>query len=206
MPVSSQRWSTRKIVIAVMASLGILGMVATTLAAVVMPLLLHDSDPNSSANRTAATPMTTVPPIVGHPLALRPVLEQPLVPRPDECPPVPPPPPAPTDPMFACDLDKKARYQLGPVGLQLNLTGATTAKVPLTEFYGVQIGLDMASSAEFAQYTGANVGKQLAFVRDGVVLAAPKIGAPISGASIQLSGDMTAEAAETIARMVRDGT
>jgi preprotein translocase subunit SecD len=76
----------------------------------------------------------------------------------------------------------------------------------LTDFYGVQIGLDMASSAEFAQYTGANVGKQLAFVRDGVVLAAPKISAPISGASIQLSGDMTAEAAETIARMVRDGT
>ena len=206
MPVSSQRWSTRKIVIAVMASLGILGMVATTLAAVVMPLLLHDSDPNSSANRTVDTPMATVPPIVGHPLALRPVLEQPLVPQPDECPSLPPPPPAPTDPMFACDLDKKARYQLGPIGLQLNLTGATTAKVPLTDFYGVQIGLDMASSAEFAQYTGANVGKQLAFVRDGVVLAAPKISAPISGASIQLSGDMTAEAAETIARMVRDGT
>jgi preprotein translocase subunit SecD len=37
------------------------------------------------------------------------------------------------------------------------------------------------------------------------VLASPKIGAPITGNSIQLSGDMTAETAETIVRMVREG-
>jgi preprotein translocase subunit SecD len=43
-------------------------------------------------------------------------------------------------------------------------------------------------------------------MRDGVVLAAPKISAPISGTSIQLSGEMNAATAETIARMVRDGT
>lgn len=201
---SSKRWSNRKIAIAVMAVLGIFGMVATTLAAVVLPLLLRDSDQNSSADRAATAPMMTVPPIIGRPLAIRPVVDQPLVPRPGECEASPPPPP--TDPAFACDLDKKARYSLGPVGLQLNLTSASSSQVPLTQTYGVQIGLDMASSAEFAQYTGANIGKQVAFVRDGVVLAAPTISAPISGASIQLSGDMTAQSAETIARMVRDGT
>ena len=202
MQASSPRWSSRKIAIAVMASLGILGLVATTLAAVLMPLLANDANSNSSAG--VAAPAPTVPPIIGRPLSIRPVLEQPLVARPDECNPAPSP--VPTDPIFACDLDKKARYQLGPVGLQLNLTGASSAQVPLTDAYGVQIGLDMASSADFAQYTGANIGKQVAFIRDGVVLAAPKITAPISGASIQLSGEMNAETAERIARMVREGT
>jgi hypothetical protein len=201
---SSQRWSSRKIAIAVMASLGILGLVATTFASVLMPLLFRDSDP--PGNRTVATPTSMVPPIIGLPLSIRPVLEQLLVAPPDECKPVLEPPPVPTVPISACDLDKKIRYRLGPVGLQLKLIGATSAKVPLTDFYGVQIGLDMASSADFAQYTGANIGKQVAFVRDGVVLAAPKISAPISGSSIQLSGEMNAETAETIARMVRDGT
>ena len=108
--------------------------------------------------------------------------------------------------MAACDLEKKARYQLGPVGLTLNLTSATATKVPLTEFFGVQIGLDAASRAAFAQYTGANIGKQVAFMRDGIVLATPKISAPIDGTSIQLSGEMNGQTAETIARMVRDGT
>jgi hypothetical protein len=204
MPSPSQRWSSRNIAIAVTASLGILGLVGTTLATVLTPLLFRDSGP--AANRPVATPTMTVPPIIGLPLSVRPVLEQPLVAQPDECKPVLQPPPAPTVPISACDLEKKARYQLGPVGLQLKLTGATSAKVPLTDFYGVQIGLDMTSSAEFAQYTGANIGKQVAFVRDGVVLAAPKITAPINGSSIQLSGEMNAETAETIARMVRDGS
>lgn len=207
MPGPSQRWSNRKIMIAVMASLGILGLAATTIAAVFMPFLMHDSDDNSPASRTeAAAPSSTIPALIAHPLSIRPVLEQPLVPQPGECPPVPAPPPAPTDPMVACGLDNKARYQLGPVGLQLNLTGVTSAKMELTEFYGVQITMDTDSGAAFAAYTGANMDKQIAFMRDGVVLASPKISAPITGTSIQLSGDMTAETAETIVRMVRDGT
>jgi preprotein translocase subunit SecD len=38
------------------------------------------------------------------------------------------------------------------------------------------------------------------------VLAAAAIGQPINGESLQLSGDFTAETAETIARMLREGT
>jgi preprotein translocase subunit SecD len=66
--------------------------------------------------------------------------------------------------------------------------------------------MDAGSSAAFTSYTAANVGKQLAFVRDGVVLAAPAIDQPISGQSIQLSGNMTKATADTIARMLRDGS
>jgi preprotein translocase subunit SecD len=94
---------------------------------------------------------------------------------------------------------------MGPVALQLNLTGAKAVKLPLSEFYSVQLAMDPGSGSAFAGYTAANVGKQLAFVRNGVVLAAPAIDQPINGQSLQLSGDMTQATAETIATMLRDG-
>ncbi|WP_319450498.1 MULTISPECIES: SecDF P1 head subdomain-containing protein [unclassified Mycobacterium] len=56
---------------------------------------------------------------------------------------------------------------------------------------------------------GSNFGFDeagMAFVRDGVVLAAPTIGAALDGDSLQLSGDLTAATAETMARMLRDGS
>jgi preprotein translocase subunit SecD len=70
----------------------------------------------------------------------------------------------------------------------------------------VQIVMAPRSSAAFAQYTTANIGKQVAFVRDGLVLAAPAITQPIDGQSIQLSGELTQATADTIARMLRDGS
>ena len=66
--------------------------------------------------------------------------------------------------------------------------------------------MEAGSALQFGQYTGTQVGKQLAFVRDGLVLAAATITQPLNGDSLQLSGDFTAETAETIARMLREGT
>jgi preprotein translocase subunit SecD len=68
------------------------------------------------------------------------------------------------------------------------------------------MSMDPASSTAFAQYTAANIGKQLAFVRNGVVLAAPAISQPIDGQSIQISGDLSAATAATITRMLHDGS
>jgi preprotein translocase subunit SecD len=92
------------------------------------------------------------------------------------------------------------------VAIELGLTNAKTIKLPTSQFYSVQIVMDTRSSAAFAQYTTANVGTQVAFVRDGLVLAAPAITQPIDGQSIQLSGDLTQQTADTIARMIRDGS
>jgi preprotein translocase subunit SecD len=89
--------------------------------------------------------------------------------------------------------------------LALNLTGATETKLPTSEFHTVQMSMDQASSTAFAQYTAANIGKQLAFVRNGVVLAAPAISQPIDGQSIQISGELSASTAATISKMLRDG-
>jgi hypothetical protein len=201
MPGSTGYWSRRRITIAVLASLGILAMVGTTLGGVLMPFLAKEfgAPPPRSA---LSTPTTTVPPIVGKPLAVRPVVQA-LMATPQEC--ELPPPPPPDQPQQACDLDKTARYDMGPVALLLNLTGAKAVKLPLSEFYSVQLAMDPGSGTAFAGYTAANVGKQLAFVRNGVVLAAPAIDQPIIGQSLQLSGNMTQATAETIATMLRDG-
>lgn len=196
-------WSRKKLLIAGLALVGILAMVVTTAAAMVMPFLMGPDDA-PSARRAAPVTTTTQAPYIA-PLAVRPVGRA-LVPQGEQCRPGPPPPPAPPSvPTTTCDVENKAFYELGPVGVELTLTGANAIKIPLTEFYAVQLVMDPASSARFGQYTGTQIGKQVAFVRDGVVLAAPAISAPINGESLQLSGEMTQQTAETIARMLRDG-
>jgi preprotein translocase subunit SecD len=203
MPGSSRRWSRRRIIIAVLGSVGILAMVGTTLGTVVMPFVVGDS--GAPPSRTAVTtPSSTVPAVVMKPLAVRPVIQA-LVATAEECQQLPPPPP-PDQPEQSCDLDNAARYEMAPVALWLNLTGAKSVQIPASEFYGVQIAMDPASGAAFSGYTAANVGKQLAFVRDGVVLAAPAIDQPINGQSLQLSGNMNAATAEAIVRMLHDGS
>jgi hypothetical protein len=177
-------------------------MVATTVAAVVMPFVLDRGD--GAVQRSASGPATTTPTVYIAPLTVRPVVQA-LVATPEQCKPGPPPPP-PTEPLRTCDVERKAEYQLGPEALRLNLTGAISIKLPMSDFYAVQLTMDQGSGATFGQYTGTQVGKQVAFVRDGVVLAAPAISAPLGGDSLQLSGDMSAATAETIARMLREGT
>lgn len=204
-----RRWSRqKKLLVAGLASLGILGMVGTTLAAILMPFLL---DTDGDASRSAGpTPLnTTAPAVYIAPLAVRPVAQA-LVPQPGRCGPgaaAPPPANAPAqEPISACDVEGKVDYQLEPVAVTLTLTAANAVKLPLSEFSAVQLVMDAASSARFGEFTATQIGKQIAFVRDGVVLAAPTIGQPLSGESLQLSGEMSAETAETIAEMLRSGS
>jgi hypothetical protein len=200
---SGEPWTARRIMIAVLATIGILAMVSTIVVGVAMAFMMKDA--GQVAQRPTTTPTTRTPDVIGIPLAVRPVIEVPLVANPEDCPPVPPPTP-PEAPIRVCDVDRAAVYQLGPVALALNLTGATETKLPTSDFHTVQMSMDPASSTAFAQYTAANVGKQLAFVRDGIVLAAPAISQPIDGQSIQISGELSAGTAATIARMLREGS
>lgn len=202
---SGPRWSGKKIMVAALATLGIIAMAGTIVFGVVSAFVMSRQQ-QAAPPPSALAPPTTVAPVIGKPLAVRTVLDAPLQPRPDQCPVDAPPAPPPQNPLEACAIDGQAVYQLGPVVLRLDLTSATSAKLPMSDVYGVQMSMDAASGAAFAQYTAANVGTQLAFVRDGKVLAAPSITEPISGDSLQISGQLTGEAAETIARMLRDGT
>lgn len=198
-------WSRRKLMVAGLACIGIVAMTGVTFASLVMPFLMKADRSAGPPPGVAPPPTTTAGPYIA-PLVVRPV-DKALVAAPDRCIPGPPPPPAPPrEPVTVCDVERKAEYFLGPVGLELTLTSANAVKLPTDQFFAVQLVMDSVSSDRFARYTGTMIGKQVAFVRDGLVLAAPSIATPIDGESLQLSGEFTRETAETIARMLRDGT
>ena len=110
----------------------------------------------------------------------------------------------PTETLEACDIERTAAYTLGPVVMQLQLTRVDSVPLPIKDSYVVRVVMDTASSATFAEYTAAHVGQQLAFMRNGVVVSAAGISAPINSPALELSGEMTAAQAEEVARRLRD--
>jgi preprotein translocase subunit SecD len=62
-----------------------------------------------------------------------------------------------------------------------------------------------AGTRQFARATTENIGRPMAIVVDGVVLAAPIIREPITGGSGQISGGFTVERANDLAVTLRSG-
>lgn len=185
----------RRILIAVTAVLASAAIVVPVIGVLLAPTMMKNQ---------ATTPMTTTttqPVLTIKPVALRPVIGA-FVTTPEEC--VPPPPTPPDQPLRTCDITKTAVYDLGPEELRLQLTDVDSFLNPLTGKQLVQVTLTNESTTAFAQYTTAHVGQQVAFVRAGVVVWAPKITEPIDGQVLQLSGDVSEEQAREIARMLRD--
>jgi len=185
----------RRVLIAVTAAL--------VAAAIVVPLLGVLLTPHGQ--RTPAgpiTPTTTTPPVLTiKPLSVRPVITG-FVTTPDNCP--PPAPTPPDQPLRTCDIPKTAVYELGPEEARLQLTDVDSFLNPLTGVYIVQMTMTPESASDFARVTGAHIGQQVAFIRAGVVVSAPKIAAAIDGQVLQLSGDVTPEQSDEMARMLRD--
>jgi hypothetical protein len=195
MPDYSRR--NRRIVIAVTAALAAAAIVLPVLGVLLAPGVLSKQQQN-----TATVTTTTTPPVLTiKPLALRSVIGA-FVTKPEDC--VPPPPTPPDQPMHICDILKSAVYDLGPEELRLQLTTVDSFLNPLTAKQIVQFSMTAESARAFADYTAAHIGQQVAFVRAGVVVWAPKITEKIDGDSLQLSGDVTAEQAGEIARMLKD--
>lgn len=185
----------RRILIAVTAALAAAAIVVPVLGVLMAPSMMRNQ---------AVTPVTTTttkPALTIKPVALRPVLGA-FVTTPEEC--VPPPPTPPDQPLKTCDITKTAVYDLAPEALRLQLTDVDSFLNPLTSKQLVQVTMTTESTADFARYTTDHVGQQVAFVRAGTVVWAPKITEPIDGQVLQLSGDVTAEQAKEIARMLRD--
>jgi preprotein translocase subunit SecD len=95
-------------------------------------------------------------------------------------------------------------YELGPEALRIQLTDVDSFLNPLTAKQTVQVTMTEESARAFADYTAAHINEQVAFVRAGVVVWAPKITEKIDGEVLQLSGEVTAEQATEIARMLKD--
>ena len=146
------------------------------------------------------TPTTTAAPALTiKPLPVRPVISA-FVTTPEQCP--DPPVPPPDQPTRICDITRTAVYELGPEGLSLDLVNVDSFLNPLTGVQLVQMTMTPESSTKFAEFTAARVGQQVAFVRGTTVVWGPKIGGPIDGQVLQLSGELTAEQAKDIARML----
>ena len=188
----------KKIVFATMAAL--------SAAAIVVPALvglLSSSHLMSNSDSEPLTSKTSAPPLTIKPLPVRPVISA-FVTTPEQCPPAAPAPP--DQPTRICDIDRKAVYELGPQALTIQLTDVDAFRNPLTGVELVQMTMTNESSEQFGKYTAGQVGKQVAFVRNGTVVWGPKIAAPIDGQVLQLSGELTPEQAKTIARKLKDET
>ena len=179
--------------------MAIIGTIAAAAAIVPMGLGLLQARQVSQQPDLPTAPTTTAPPLTIKGLPVRPVVSA-FVTTPAQCP--APPPPPPDQPTRICDINKTAVYELGPEGLSLDLTNVDSFLNPLTGVQLVQMTMTPESSRSFAEFTAARVGQQVAFVRGTTVVWGPKIGGPIDGQVLQLSGELTAEQAKEIAGML----
>ena len=193
MSISKNKQRNRRIMMAVV------GAIAAAAAIVPMGLGLLQARQVSQQTDLPVPTTTTAPALTIKPLPVRPVVSA-FVTTPAQCP--APPPPPPDQPTRICDINKTAVYELGPEGLSLDLVNVDSFLNPLTGVQLVQMTMTPESSTKFAEFTAARVGQQVAFVRGTTVVWGPKIGAPIDGQVLQLSGELTAEQAEEIARML----
>jgi len=193
MSISKTKKRNQRIVMAV------IGIISAGAAIVPMGLGLLTArqvsqEPDLPTPTTTAAPALTI-----KPLPVRPVISA-FVTTPEQC---PDPPVPPTDqPTRICDITRTAVYELGPEGLSLDLVNVDSFLNPLTGVQLVQMTMTPESSTKFAEFTAARVGQQVAFVRGTTVVWGPKIGGPIDGQVLQLSGELTAEQAKDIARML----
>lgn len=188
----------RKILIAVVAA--IIGV------AVVVPiggaLLQQIFGSDTPAGQRDATATTTAPPVYTiKPLAVRPVISVEGT-LPEQC-----PPPAPVPPgeiLRTCDFARTALFTLGPEAVRLQLVRVDSLLSPITKAWLVQVSMNTESATAFADFTQTQVGKQVAFVRASVVVSAPNIQEAISGDTLQLSGNLSEQQSQEMARLLRD--
>jgi hypothetical protein len=151
-----------------------------------------DSSASAAAGTGSSSPTPGVSVVVKH-TELRPVQSASPIPSGDDCPPSPAP--RPTEDMVAMGRDEKTCYHLAPAILVLD--GNATATPDVKRATGesvVRLSLDSESRATVAKYGAANLGKQIAIVKDQTVLTAPTIQAAIDG-EITITGDFTPDSA-----------
>lgn len=180
-------------------------MAAITSIAIIVPLvsaLIGMFGAKLAERNEPITPTSTTAAVTIKPLSVRPVVSA-FVTTPQQCP-VPPKNPPPDQPLRICDINKTAVYELKPEALRVDLTRADAFLNPLDGAQTVQMSMTDDSAQKFHTFTEGQIGNQIAFVRAGTVVWGPKIGAPIDGQVLQLSGDLKPEQAKEIARMLRD--
>jgi preprotein translocase subunit SecD len=105
----------------------------------------------------------------------------------------------------ACSEDGTAKYLLGPTiieGTQIDDASAGTDST--TGEWIVLLDFRSEGRAKWAEYTAANIGKNVAFTLDGRVVSAPTIQNAINGQTT-ITGQFDQESATTLANQLRYG-
>ena len=186
--------------VAVVALVACLGIGVAIVASLWTQLFGGGLSKQKSAQATV-TSHPLVPAENIRPLQVRPVTD---VRSPDQCPGEGPlPAAAPTDPITRCDFMHTAAYVLGPQVMEVTLTHVETLKAPTSDFHVVRLTMDQASATAFGDYTAQHIGGQLAFLRDDVVVFAPKITQAITSPGLEISGNLTLQQATDMANLLR---
>ncbi|MEU4523511.1 precorrin-3B C(17)-methyltransferase [Amycolatopsis sp. NPDC024027] len=109
----------------------------------------------------------------------------------------------PALPLVSCDRAQGTRYLLGPGFLSGADVSWVAARVdPETGNAAVTVNFTAAGAGTWAEWTGHNLGKQVAIVLKSRVLTAPMIQSAITGGTTQITGRLTLPEAQQLAREI----
>ncbi|MCA0143476.1 protein translocase subunit SecD [Blastococcus sp. LR1] len=112
----------------------------------------------------------------------------------------------PTDFVATCTEDGSAKYLLGPTIIEgTEIENATSGTDPTDGSWVVLLDFQSDGMNTWADYTTANVGKNVAFTLDGRVISAPTINSPITTNPTTISGQFDQESATELANQLKYG-
>jgi preprotein translocase subunit SecD len=112
----------------------------------------------------------------------------------------------PDDYVAACTQDGTAKYLLGPTIIEgTDVTDASSGTQQTTGEWVVLLDFNNKAENTWAQYTAANVGKNVAFTLDGRVISAPTIQSAINSNPTTISGSFTQTTADALANQLKYG-
>lgn len=112
----------------------------------------------------------------------------------------------PALPLVSCDRAQGDRYLLGPGFLSGADVSWVAARVdPQTGGAAVTVDFTATGAGTWAEWTGHNLGKQVAIVLKSRVLTAPVIQSAITGGTTQITGRLTLPEAQQLAREIAGG-
>jgi preprotein translocase subunit SecD len=111
----------------------------------------------------------------------------------------------PADHVATCSEDGALKYLLGPTIIEgTEIDDASAGTDPSNGAWIVLLDFKSGGRSTWAEYTAANVGKNVAFTLDGRVISAPTIQGAINGQTT-ITGDFTQEDATELANQLRYG-
>ncbi|WP_410676396.1 SecDF P1 head subdomain-containing protein [Amycolatopsis sp. cmx-4-68] len=112
----------------------------------------------------------------------------------------------PALPLVSCDRAEGTKYVLGPGFLSgADVSRVAAAADPRTGGSVITLSFTAEGARIWAEWTGRNVGKQVAMVLKSRVLTAPSVQSAITGGETQITGKFTLPEARQLARDIAGG-